>query len=364
MTLAPPSLGHGQRGTGNASGSPLAPSPHVQHTIVLFGGPSDERHVSVASAQNVVRTLGGALAWFWDVEGRVFDVAAADLLAHQRPFEIDFVPARPAIFPSLEQALDTMPVEDPVFFLALHGGAGEDGTVQRMLESRGIPFTGSGAEASAVAFDKDSAKERVRDRVRTAESRIIRDEHELRRGVEQFLSRHERVVLKPLAGGSSRGLYFLGRGDAIPNDLRFPYILEQFIRGRELTCGVLQTEDGPIALPVIEIEVDPNRAFDYAGKYLGAGTREICPANIPPEMAQDAQATAVAAHTALGCEGYSRTDMIAAKDGVYYLETNTLPGLTTSSLVPQELRAVGIDFREFLEGQLELARRKTVKSLV
>ncbi|HEX6097512.1 MAG TPA: ATP-grasp domain-containing protein [Thermoanaerobaculia bacterium] len=335
----------------------------TQTIIVLFGGPSDERHVSVASAQNVVRTVPGSLAWFWAPDGRVYDVAPADLLAHQRPFELDFVPARPAIFPTLEQALDTLPVEDPVFFLALHGTMGEDGTVQEMLESRGIPFTGSGAEASAAAFDKDRAKERVRGRVRTAESRVVRNEAELQRTIDDLLSRHERIVLKPLAGGSSRGLYFLGRNDPPPSGLRFPYILEQFIRGRELTVGVIETDEGPVALPVIEIEVDPNRAFDYEGKYLGAGTREICPANIPPEMARDAQATALAAHEALGCDGYSRTDVIAGEDGVYFLETNTLPGLTTSSLVPQELKAVGIDFRSFLERQLELARRKIVKSL-
>jgi D-alanine-D-alanine ligase len=331
-------------------------------TIILFGGPSDERHVSVASAQNVVRTLPGSLAWFWAPDGRVYDVAPADLLGHQRPFEVDFAPARPAIFPTLEQALDTLPVEDPVFFLALHGTMGEDGTVQQMLESRGIPFTGSGAEASAAAFDKDRAKELVRGRVRLAESRVVRSEGELQAAIDDLLSRHERIVLKPLAGGSSRGLYFLRSGDAAPQGLRFPYILEQFIRGRELTVGVLETDDGPVALPVIEIEVDPDRAFDYEGKYLGAGTREICPANIPDAMAREAQATALAAHTALGCEGYSRTDVIAAEDGVYYLETNTLPGLTTSSLVPQELQTVGIAFREFLERQLELARRKVVHS--
>ena len=330
--------------------------------IVLFGGPSDERHVSVASAQNVVRTLPGALAWFWAPDGRVYDVAPADLLGHQRPFEIDFVPARPAVFPTLEQALDTLPVEDPVFFLALHGTMGEDGTVQRMLESRGIPFTGSGAEASAAAFDKDRAKERVHGRVRVAESRVVRNESELQSAIDDLHSRHERIVLKPLAGGSSRGLHFLGRGDEPPRDLRFPYILEQYIRGRELTVGVIDTENGPIALPVIEIEVDPNRTFDYEGKYLGAGTREICPANIPADLAKEAQATAVAAHEALGCEGYSRTDMMAAEDGVYFLETNTLPGLTTSSLVPQELREQGIGFREFLDRQVELAGRKVVHS--
>ena len=107
-------------------------------TIVLFGGPSDERHVSVASAQSIVRVLGSPLAWFWAPDGPVHDVAIDDLMSHQRAFEIDFHPKRPAIWPNLEQALDTLPVEDPVFLLALHGGPGEDGTVQRMMEKRGI----------------------------------------------------------------------------------------------------------------------------------------------------------------------------------------------------------------------------------
>jgi D-alanine-D-alanine ligase len=331
-------------------------------TIVLFGGPSDERHVSVASAQAVIRALGpSALAWFWAPDGAVYDVAQSDLLSHQRPFEVDFVPARPAIFPTIEQALDTLPVDDPVFFLAVHGTGGEDGTLQRLLETRGIPFTGSGSEASTAAFDKGRAKELVRGHVRIAESRITHTAAEVREVIGDMLSRHERIVLKPLAGGSSRGLFFLGRdGDAADVAekviaLGIPYIIEQFLSGRELTVGVLDDDGSPHALPVIEIEVDPNRAFDYAGKYLGVGTREICPANIPEEMARDAQQTAVAAHEALGCEGYSRTDLMATSDGVYFLETNTLPGLTSSSLVPQELKVVGIEFRDFLLRQLELA---------
>jgi D-alanine-D-alanine ligase len=326
--------------------------------IVLFGGLSDERQVSVASAQNVVRALPSALAWFWAPGGAIHDVSRDDLLAHQRAFEVDFVPARPAIFPTLEQALDTLPVEDPVVFLALHGGPGEDGTVQRMLEERGIPFTGSGSEASAAAFDKERAKELVRGQVGTAEARVVRSEPELRAAIEDLLARHERIVLKPLAGGSSRGLYFLGRGEEPPADLVLPYILEQFVSGRELTVGVTDHGDRTFALPVIEIEVDPNRTFDYAGKYLGAGTREICPAKIPADMAAAAQDAALAAHLALGCEGYSRTDLIAAAEGIYFLETNTLPGLTTSSLVPQELAVVGISFRDFLEHQLALAERR------
>ena len=322
-------------------------------TIVLFGGPSDERHVSVASAQAILRALDKPLAWFWSPEGAIHDVRLDDVTSHERPFEIDFVPARPAIFQDLEMALDALPVADPVFLLALHGTGGEDGTIQAMFEKRGIPFTGSGSVASANAFDKGKAKEVLAGKVRMAEGKIARNNDELRGIVEDMLSRHDRVVLKPLAGGSSRGLYFVGKGDPLPA-ITIPYIVEQFVSGRELTCGVIDDGSGPRALDVIEIEVDPGREFDYAGKYLGSGTREICPADISVELARAAQALAVAAHTGLGCEGYSRTDMLAEGDQIYFLETNTLPGMTVTSLVPQELKTAGIPFREFLEKQIEL----------
>jgi len=326
--------------------------------IVLFGGPSDERHVSVASAQNIVRTLGNPLAWFWAPDGPVHDVAPADLLAHQRPFEIDYVPSRPAIFPDIEMALDTLPVDDPIFLLALHGGAGEDGTLQRMFEERGIPFTGSGSTASADAFDKGRATKIVGQHVPVAESRVVHDPARVAEAARELLERHEQIVLKPLAGGSSRGLFFLGRNDAVP-EVHIPYILEQFIGGRELTIGVIDRGDGnPIALPVIEVEIDAGHTFDYEGKYLGRGTREICPANISDDMRDAVQQVALTAHRALGLDGYSRTDVIASDDGIYYLETNTLPGLTPRSLVPQQLAEAGIDFRTFLEEQVALSRRR------
>jgi len=326
--------------------------------IVLFGGRSDERHVSVASAQNVVRTLGAPLAWFWAPNGAVYDVNREELLAHPNPFTNDFQPSRPAIWPDLEMALDTLPVDDPVFLLALHGGEGEDGTVQRMMETRGIAFTGSGSTASAAAFDKGRAKEIVKDRVRIAESRIVQDVRNIDQTIADMLQRHEKLVLKPLAGGSSRGLFFLERGEEIPELAGIPYIVEQFIAGRELTVGVIEGGDGPFPLPVIEIETDPGARFDYEGKYLGKGTREICPAKIPDAMRDEAQQMALAAHIALGCQGYSRSDLIASSEGVYFLELNTLPGLTTSSLVPQQLHEKGISFRDFLEQQVAIAKER------
>ena len=334
--------------------------------IVLFGGSSDERQVSVATGQNVARTLDRPMCWFWAPNGAVHDVRVGDLLEHQRPFELDFKPTRPARWPTFGAALDALEIDDPVFLLALHGGEGEDGTVQRLLEERNLPFTGSGSKASAAAFDKGRAKEMVKGRVKVAESRIIApgEREALQEAIADLLGRHERIVLKPLAAGSSRGLFFLDRGGRVDEvvesivQLDLPYILEQFIRGRELTVGVADLENGPVPLPVVEIEVEPGHAFDYEGKYLGKGTREICPAKIDDTVARAAQQTALAAHMALGCEGYSRTDIMAADDGPYFLETNTLPGLTTSSLVPQELKAAGLDFKRFLERQIDLARKR------
>src|SRR6266550_5030113 len=133
--------------------------------IILFGGPSDERHVSVASAQNIAEAVPETLLWFWAPNGAVHDVAASDLLGHRDPFERDYIPSRPAIWPDVEQALDTLPVDDPIFILGLHGTAGADGVLQQMFEARSLPFTGSGSAASANAFDKERAKEIVGDHV-------------------------------------------------------------------------------------------------------------------------------------------------------------------------------------------------------
>ena len=140
-----------------------------------------------------------------------------------------------------------------------------------------------------------------------------------------------------------------------------PYVIEPFVTGAEATCGVLEQADGSlIALPPVEI-VPASGQFDFESKYLAATTQEICPARFAPEINAELQRLAVIAHKAMSCRGYSRSVFIISKDGPVYLETNTLPGLTKASLYPKSLKAQGIAFVDFLNGQIELAIRKAGK---
>jgi D-alanine-D-alanine ligase len=331
---------------------------------ILFGGSSSERRVAVASAQHVAQVLPEAELWFLAPSGAVHPVAPDDLANLERPFERDFKPAAAARFTSVVAALESAPRR--VYLLALHGGEGEDGTIQRMLEARRIAFTGPGADASARAMDKEVAKEVVSAAgVRIAKSvHLSKDPGVMRKTLREMLSTHGRLVAKPVSGGSSVGLFHIrAAADLEPaakaiEDLGEGYMAEQFVTGPELTVGVVDRPDGTRALPASEVRVDEGRAFDFEGKYLGKGTREITPAEVPPEVSRAAQQLAMAAHRALGCEGYSRTDVIAAPDGPVFIELNTLPGLTRASFIPQQLAAEGTSMLQFLENQLELARRR------
>lgn len=331
--------------------------------VLLFGGSSSERRVSVASAQNLCQLLPAAVTWFIAPDGRVFETTRASLIAHERPFEHDFAPVGPARHVDLSAALTAA---DPgsVLFLALHGGEGENGALQRELERRGLAFTGSGSVASALAFDKARAKETVaRNNLRVARGQILAGtEEHVRVALSDGLRRHGRLVVKPLADGSSIGLHHVRDESAIAPVAREvaatcrPYLAEEFLEGVELTVGVIEENGEVLSLPPSEVRVDPGGAFDFAGKYLGRGTREITPAEVPSAVAQAARETAVTAHRALGCHGYSRTDMIADARGVCYLETNTLPGLTRMSFIPQQLVADGRSIETFVHTQIALAR--------
>ncbi|HUJ26845.1 MAG TPA: ATP-grasp domain-containing protein [Myxococcales bacterium] len=336
----------------------------MSDVTILFGGTSPERRVSVASAQHVSAVLDEAEPWFLAPSGAVFPVARDELARFERPFENDFRPAAAAAHATLTEAFDKG--GGRVFFVALHGGEGEDGTIQKMLETRRIAFTGPGAEASAHAFDKEVAKQIAGAAgVRIARSvHLSHDPARLRRELADMLGAYGRIVAKPVAGGSSVGLYHVrspedaeraakgieGTGEA--------YLAEEFVEGRELTVGIVDGPSGPRALPPSEVLVEIGRAFDYEGKYLGKGTKEITPADVPPEVTRAAQELAMGAHRALGCLGYSRTDLIVSESGPVFLELNTLPGLTRASFLPQQLAAEGTSMRAFLDGQIAIAKAR------
>lgn len=326
---------------------------------ILFGGVNRERLVAVASAQAVSATLPHADLWYWAPDGRVHEADAAALAAHQRPFELDF-PADGALIGTIEAALDRAAAEGRVLVLSLHGGPAENGELAAMCEARGVAFTGSGAAASKLAFDKAATK------AAAAKAGVASPGTVTVETAAQGLAEHGRLVAKPVAEGSSYGLIFVNG----PEDLeklaaaaaREAYLVEPFVAGAEATCAVLEQADGSlIALPPIEI-VPADGAFDYQSKYLAAGTQEICPARFGAAINAALQESALKAHRAVGARGYSRSDFIVTGQGVVFLEINTLPGLTKASLYPKALAAQGIAFLDFLNGQIALAEARATET--
>ena len=339
----------------------------IDDMILVFGGESGERRVSVASAQNMLQQVGSCRCWFWNPEGLLFEITAQELLEHQNVFESDFIPINSSPLGSLEEALSNVLQKD-VLFLALHGGTSEDGTLQEKLESRNIAFTGSGALASGRAFDKSIAKEvAFGANLRVPRSIMARGDHleDAEHRIRELLRLVKQVVIKPVADGSSIGVHFVSDEPSLRKALAeleqsptSPYLVEERIIGRELTVGVLEAPSGLRPLPCSEVLLNTGREFDFAGKYLGDGVQEITPADIDEETATAAQEMASLMHEALECSGYSRTDIMVDSDGVVFIETNTLPGLSSASFIPQQLEAANIETREFIIVQLNLARTR------
>jgi len=342
-----------------ASSSPL---------ILLFGGKSDERRVSVASAQNVAATLAEAQPWYLAPTGEVFACSRTTLLEHVRPFETDFDPKCTKSFSSFSEGIEREKVSNPTVFLALHGGEGEDGTLQSELERLRVPFTGSGSESSQRAFHKQTTKQIAKaNGIRVAPSAVLKTPSlgAIDRTLTGLFNEHGELIAKPMASGSSVGLFRIRSEDDISKiavalaELKGQeYLVEKFLTGRELTVGVYEDDKALQALPPSEVILAQGREFDYAGKYLGLGTQEITPADLTAKECADAQAMALVIHRALGCYGYSRTDIILTSEGPVFLETNTLPGLTRASFIPQQIAAAGLKFPDFLQGQLTLARNR------
>jgi D-alanine-D-alanine ligase len=295
---------------------------------VLVGGPGSERDVSLATGRGVSKAL------------RSLGIDVVDVDVRDEHFQL--------------------PDDVELAFIAVHGTFGEDGQVQRALEQRGVAYTGEGVEGSEVAFDKIRAKEKFR-------------EHGVATPYWQVLAPGQRptiplpIVVKPPRQGSTVGVYIVknereidsAMADAAKYDREL--LVEKFVPGRELTIGIL----GDQALPILEI-IPKGGFYDFANKYpflnpqAGGGAEHVCPAKIDPKKTSEIQDLALRAHRALGLQVYSRVDVILPENGeASVLETNTIPGMTEASLLPEAAAAAGINYVDLCLRIIELSRAKT-----
>lgn len=248
-----------------------------------------------------------------------------------------------------------------VALVVLHGKKGEDGCIQGLLDLLDIPYVGSGVLASSLAMYKPASKQLFRLAGLKVPQEIVLSRDDDFDPVQIMSVLGKKVVIKPVAEGSSIGLSICSRRAEIAEAAQASFamgseiIIEEYIEGREVSCGVLGNRE-PEALPVIEIIPQKKyRFFNYTAKYVPGASREICPARLSEDTYQNVQAYAVRAHSVLGCRGFSRSDMIVAGNDIYLLETNTLPGMTENSLFPLAARTAGISLPELLDRLIELA---------
>lgn len=314
-------------------------------TTIICGGLSRERLVSVASAQSVSAALPEAEVWFWDEDDYVYETSREALAAHQNPFTTPFK-ADGAKMGTVEAALDRAKTEGRLIFIAMHGGDAENGIFQVKCEARRLFYTGSCSISAHLSFDKVASKQWVSLAGLAVPPTIALE------AMEEALEKYGALFAKPSHDGSSFGLIKVTEKAHLQQvreaARHTSYLVEASIEGIEATCGVLEIDGKTIALPPVEI-IPAEGAFDYEAKYLNSSTQEICPARFAPEVLDDIKQKALTAHRILGCSGYSRTDFIVSKDGPIYIETNSLPGLTASSLLPKSLKAEGISFELFLD---------------
>ena len=329
---------------------------------VLMGGRSSEREVSLKSGAMVARHLDPeryeVLPFDTDCLHRLEGDAAALPGANAEPDLTALAPLAPR---ALERDSTEPPVD--VAFIALHGRGGEDGAIQGLLELLGIPYTGSGVLASALAMDKSASKRMFKaEGIPTPRWRDFRmdncaDAAAIAADIEASLGLP--AVVKPACEGSTIGVSVVRRGEELPGALGRaaeygPRVLaEEFVSGPEITAGILGNRS-PEVLPLVEI-VPRTGFYDYYAKYTPGVTEEIVPARIDDQTARRAREAALRAFEALGCRGIARVDMMVGPQGPLVLEVNTIPGLTETSLVPRAAQAAGISFPRLLDRIIELA---------
>jgi D-alanine-D-alanine ligase len=295
---------------------------------VLKGGPGSERDVSLATARGVSKALGS------------LGVEVVDVDVRDENFEL----------------LDDVDLA----FITIHGTFGEDGQVQKILEERGVPYTGEDVQKSELAFDKIRSKRNFRAHgVATPKSEVIR--------LGQRPTLPLPIVVKPPRQGSTVGVYIIKSEGELDSALAEvakyddELLVEEFVAGRELTIGIL----GDQALPILEI-IPKSGFYDFNNKYpflnpqAGGGAEHVCPAKIDKEKTKQIQDLALRAHRALGLQVYSRVDVLLPKNGAAtVLEVNTIPGMTEASLLPEAAAAAGINYVDLCLRIIELSRART-----
>ncbi len=311
---------------------------------VLRGGPSSEYEVSLKSGANVLAELNREKYDPRDI-----------FISRTGEWNVHGVTVTP------EKALRGVGVA----FNVLHGEYGEDGQVQRLLQALAIPYTGSDSFASAVAFNKHQTREAViKLGVKVAHGVVVEPEdHVEETAYSLFRSFPHPAIVKPVIGGSSVGVSkvgsfqemhdALGRAAAVSPRV----LIEEYIAGREATVGVIDAFRGQKTYTLLPIEIVPPQEhdfFSYDAKY-GGESLERCPGNFTPKEKATLEHIARTVHEGLGLSHYSRSDFIVSKRGIYFLEVNTLPGMTKESLLPKALYAIGASLSDFLDHAITLA---------
>nr|WP_321466231.1 D-alanine--D-alanine ligase [uncultured Desulfobulbus sp.] len=305
---------------------------------LIAGGTSDEREVSLRGAAGVEKAL----------DPEKYEVVRYDPATDLARIAAD---------------ADTIDVA----FLLLHGVNGEDGTIQGFLDLLSIPYQGAGVLGSALAMDKNLAKTMYKLNGLPVAPWVMVEAGDLKDSTRILAEVGLPCVVKPVRQGSSIGMSIVRSEDKLVAALRLALkhdnevMVEAHIKGRELTVGVLGNRE---VQPLPLIEIIPNAQyefFDYEAKYQPGASREICPAPVDEQIREKAQHYAVVAHRCLQLRGYSRTDMMLSGDELYLLETNTIPGMTPTSLLPQAAAEAGIPFAQLLDRLIELAMEKPAR---
>jgi len=330
---------------------------------LLMGGRSSEREISLRTGRGIaqsLRNLGHEVLAVDAANGRLLPAGEEEKGALPAA-AIENLPASATGAIAHADAVNRA----DVVFLALHGGAGEDGTIQALLELAGKPYTGSGVLASALAMDKAMSKRLFEHSGLPTPKWILARAGEALPTVDATRLGGYPLVVKPNAEGSTVGLTIVTRPEDLPGALELAgrygpeVLIEQFIPGRELTVAVLGDEP----LPIVEIRPKGGH-YDYESKYTAGKSEYFCPADLPEPLAARIRDLSLQAVRALGCRGVARVDLrLSPQNEPYLLEVNTIPGMTPTSLVPMAARAVGMSYDDLVARMIDLAleewRRRT-----